>query len=408
MAIKMRKPSAVVALCSLANFVNAIDRVLMPIAIVPMTDEYQWDLSTQGWILSAFAFGYLPSQIIGATAASRYGGKRVLAFAVSLWSISTLITPFIASSSTALITARVILGLGEGLGLPTIFHVFGYRVSPEERARAFAYLVAAGSIGQTIASAICPHMSWPVPFILFGTIGLLWTIMWLGLYDDRRSLNDDSSEAPPLLPFSAKAVPWRELLSHWALWAIYIAHFAMNWSNYIIMQWLPTYLTRYLGGQTSSLSLTAVPYIANSLCGIGFGHLADDLSNREAWSVRSVRRVMTAIGLIGPGIFLLAFCAVNNLALAVLFVTISMGLCAGNSAGHLSNHADVAPNHSGYSFAISNTMATIPGILCGPLTAALVTSSDGRWFPVFVLAACINFTAAVIYCGNSKGTAVVT
>lgn len=35
-----------------------------------------------------------------------------------------------------------------------------------------------------------------------------------------------------------------------------------------------------------------------------------------------------------------------------------MGLCACNSAGHLSNHADIAPNHAGITFAISNTLVS--------------------------------------------------
>lgn len=84
-----------------------------------------------------------------------------------------------------------------------------------------------------------------------------------------------------------------------------------------------------------------------------------------------------------------------------------MGLCACNSAGHLSNHADVAPNHAGITFAISNTIATIPGILCGPLTAELVTASSGRWMPVFALAAAINFTGAIIYQGHSSALPIV-
>ena len=49
--------------------------------------------------------------------------------------------------------------------------------------------------------------------------------------------------------------------------------------------------------------------------------------------------------------FLLLFCS---------FVSISMGLCACNSAGHLSNHAEVAPKHAGISFAISNTIVRNP------------------------------------------------
>jgi len=108
----------------------------MPIAIVAMTDEYKWNLHWQGWILSSFAFGYITSQvhfysfiiekvnffyffilqIIGARAATKHGSKKVLASAVFLWSISTLITPLVASHIYLLISCRILLGLGEGIG----------------------------------------------------------------------------------------------------------------------------------------------------------------------------------------------------------------------------------------------------------------------------------------------------
>jgi MFS family permease len=169
------------------------------------------------------------------------------------------------------------------------------------------------------------------------------------------------------------------------------------------MQWLPTYLVSNLGANRESISFTAVPYIINSLFGIISGHSADSLIAKK-WTVLSVRRLMTVVGLVGPAVFLLCFCAVNNLALAVFFVSISMALCACNAAGHLSNHADIVPHHAGMSFAISNTLATIPGILCGPLTAELVTQSHGRWFPVFVLAAGMNFVGSVIYVSQSSAS----
>lgn len=61
----LTRTSRIVALCSLANFINSADRVIMPIAIVPMTDIFKWTLHDQGWILSAFACGYFTSQILG-------------------------------------------------------------------------------------------------------------------------------------------------------------------------------------------------------------------------------------------------------------------------------------------------------------------------------------------------------
>lgn len=402
----LSRTSRIVALCSVANFINAADRVIMPIAIVPMTDKFRWSLNVQGWILSSFACGYLTSQLFGACTAQKLGGKTVLVFAVCLWSLSTVVTPLCTDSLMALILCRILLGFGEGLGLPTIFHIFANNIPIEERSRAFAYLIAAGSVGQTVASVICPHLMWETSFYVFGILGIIWVFAWLCLYTDPSSTSG-KDELPLITPkVISSNVMWVEFLCHWPLWALYIAHFSMNWSNYIIMQWLPTYMSRYLGANKESISFTAMPYVINSLVGIGAGHLADTLIGRR-WTVLSVRRLMTSVGLIGPGIFLLAFCAVDNLLAAVLFISISMGLCACNSAGHLTNHTDIAPNHAGITFAISNTIATIPGILCGPVTAELVTASHGRWFPVFVLAAAINFTGAVIYYSQSSASQVL-
>lgn len=55
----------------------------------------------------------------------------------------------------------------------------------------------------------------------------------------------------------------------------------------------------------------------------------------------------------------------------------------------------------------NNFQATIPGILCGPLTAELVTQSHGRWSPVFVLAAGINFVGSIIYHGQSSASQIL-
>ena len=49
---------------------------------------------------------------------------------------------------------------------------------------------------------------------------------------------------------------------------------------------------------------------------------------------------------------------VLSLSLSSRVISMAMGLCAANSAGHLSNHADVAPNHAGITFAISNTIVS--------------------------------------------------
>ncbi|CAF1105709.1 unnamed protein product [Rotaria sordida] len=381
--------SRTVGICSFANFINAADRAIMPIAIIPMAKEFNWNLRLQGYILSAFPIGYLTSQLFTHIFVKRFGTKTVLAFAVFTWSLVTFITPFIAPWPLLLICSRITLGFGEGLALPTIFHIFSNYVPMEERSRSFSYLIALGSVGQTFAAVICPHMAWRIVFLIFGVMGFFWTFFWIITYREGNNPSIGSGNEETFFPSTPKVgnknYRWIEFISHWPLWAIYIAHFSMNWSSYIVMVWLPSYLTKTFDADPTNLSFTAFPYVMNCLLGVAAGHFADFLIQNR-WTLLSVRRLMTAVGLLGPGLFMLLFISVDSLFLAFVFISISMGLSACNSAGHLSNHADIAPNHAGITFAISNTLATIPGILAGPVTAELVVASHNRWFPVFILA----------------------
>ncbi len=93
-------------------------------------------------------------QIIGSCAAAQIGSRRLLLFVVFMWSLSTLLTPVVASHYYLLVITRIALGLGEGLGLPTIYCIYSDCVATQRRSTAFAYLSAAGGIGQTIAAVV--------------------------------------------------------------------------------------------------------------------------------------------------------------------------------------------------------------------------------------------------------------
>ncbi|CAH8625283.1 unnamed protein product [Heterobilharzia americana] len=390
----------IVFLCCLANFINAADRVIMPIVIIPISNHFGWNLHQYGWVLSSFSAGYLVSMIIGGSAAKRFGGSLILTFAILFWSLSSIATPFFAHSIYSLVVSRILLGLREGLGLPTILHIFSHVVPIEERSWALGYLVAFGVIGQTVATLVCPHLVWSHSFYIFGFIGLLWICLWIPVFNViKKAESRDEFPAEQSQPFILTP-RWTDFISHWPLWAIYIAHFSMNWSNYIVMLWLPTYLVRHLGADESSAMLTAIPYVCNCLGSVVAGRSANILIQRQC-SVLTVRRLMSCIGLLGPGVVLFLFSLSSSITTAIVLISLSMTLSAFNSAGHLSNHVDVAPNHAGTTFSISNFLATIPGIICGPLTTELVVTSGGRWFPVFILAGFINVVGAVVYVSQS-------
>ncbi|MFH4978647.1 hypothetical protein AB6A40_005356 [Gnathostoma spinigerum] len=383
-------------LCAFANFINSADRVIMPIAITSLSTDNDYTLVQQGWILSAFPAGYISSQIIGSCISSRWSSRRVLFIVVMLWSLSTVVTPFVASSFYLLVSSRIILGLGEGFGLPTMYHILAEGVPVNKRTSAFAYLTASGSAGQTIAAIICPLLYWKVNFYVFGCLGLYWCLLW---NNSNVGLNSSSSSDSVLLLHKVKSPfrSWDRFIRLSPLLAIYVAHFCMNWTAYVIMHWLPTYLRLVFSADPSAISLAALPYVINTVMSIGTGHAVDSMLNSGRISLRNARIYSTVLGLVLPAAFLVAFAFVKNVYLAIILISMSMGALAFNAAGHLSNHVDVAPKFSGITFAISNTIATLPGLTVGPLTAHLVISSAGLWWPSFIIAAVLNVIGSVIY-----------
>lgn len=400
----IKASSKTIALCSMSNLINAADRAIMPIAILQMAPEFKWNMHDQGWILSAFPFGYFSSQIIGGSFSKKFGGKNMLTLSVLLWSFITLLTPMISSSVNMLIFSRILLGVAEGVGLPAVVQIFSTCVMPDQRSRAFGYLVALGSIGQTVAAIICPHLYWRWMFIIFGLMGFIWVIFWVLSYKELKLITaDDEYIVAPNTYSGGKS--WIDFLKYPQLWSVYLAHFAMSWTSNLILVWLPYYLSKHLGVKSTALSLTAVPFVINSLFSIVAGHLADSLISSN-WTVLSVRRCMTTIGLVGPSIFLLMFMNAESLQTALIMISCCMALLAFNSCGHLANHLDIAPSFSAITFGISNTIATIPAIIGGPLTAELVVSSGGRWSPVFLIATMVNLVGAIIYYSHSAANQI--
>jgi MFS family permease len=424
-----------VLLASLANALNQADRVIMPIAAIPMAAELGWTMMDKGVVISAFAYGYICVQLPSGWVSSRAPALGLLLVSVLVWSLSTLLTPSAARQSFgSLIACRVVMGLAEGFCLPAIFQLFATSVPIEQRSRAFAFMIGCGALGQLLGLLVCPLISpWRSMFHYFGGAGLLWAVACAGLLSQRRCMkgasipvkqNDTPSELgaesddtgssggnpevgeapaqePPFFPLLFRLGTCRPLI------AICAAHFGQNWTNYTLSSWLPTYLNEVLGVPTRGLSLTALPFLANALTGMAVGHLADALIARELCSVLAIRRIATAIGLFGPAVCHLLFAMTRSPAIAIAIVTLSFACGGTTSSGYMANHSDISSSYAGLTFGISNTVATLPGVIAGPLTAWLIERNAGSWTAVFVLAAGINVACAAVYLSMSKAHRVL-
>ena len=107
------------------------------------------------------------------------GGKRVLLFAVALWSLATMLAPSAATVSTEVfIASRVLVGIGEGLAPAAGLRMVATWVPEAERSRAVATLGAGktgGSIaGLLLAPVVIGAFGWQAMFYSFGVLGLFW------------------------------------------------------------------------------------------------------------------------------------------------------------------------------------------------------------------------------------------
>lgn len=427
------RESAVLAVvfASAANALNQADRAIMPIVAIPMAEQFQWSMFEKGIVLSSFALGYLLVQIPSGMVSTQFAPFVVLAIAVLVWSICTTITPTAAEAGLySLLACRICMGLAEGFCLPATFQLFTMQVPLEMRSRAFAMMISCGSIGQLLAIIICPQMAnWSSIFVRFGITGLAWSAAVAALWAMRRQVRgpqlfdieskacrsealklrkddfaeggnvDECNDAPVDL---ADPTLWKRLLACQPLLAIMAAHFGQNWTQYTLSMWLPTYLHEVMGVQEQSLSIMALPYFVNSFAGVGWGILADLAIAHHRCSRLTVRRVATAVGLLGPGVCCVAFVSVSSPSLALGVMTLSSLLGAATSSGYMANHGDITGRYAGLTFAVSNTLATLPGILVGPFTAWLVKNNGGLWKLVFLLAAALNGMCTCVYIAFSQ------
>lgn len=405
----------VVLLCFFSTFICYIDRVNISVAIIPMAEQFGWSDSQRGLVLSSFFVGYLVTQVAGGSLAARFGGKWVLGFGVLWWSLFTLLTPLSAYASfPALIFARILMGVGEGVAFPATYNLLGRWVPLRERSRAAAFNLSGIPLGTLFAVTTTPFIAlqfgWPAVFYLFGAAGFIWFVFWWPLAADRPDgpldpdLDAQSGRDPQRE--ERKGVPWRLILSKKEVWAIIVAHFCNNWGLYVLLAWLPSYFSSQLNIDLRGVWIyISLPWIANFFCGNLSGWLADRMID-SGRSVTFVRKAIQVVGSAGPALALIALGSTENAVMAVTLLSVALGLGGFSFAGFASNHLDVSPRHAGAIFGISNTAGTIPGIIGVALTGFLVDQT-GSYASAFYVTAGVYFVGLLVYLAIGTGRKII-
>jgi len=396
----------VVTLLCLSVVILYMDRVNMSVVAPVLMHEFGWDPAVMGTVLSAFFVGYFLTQIPGGWLSDRWGTKGILGGAVAWWSLVTMLTPFATITSTML-AVRVALGLGEGMSPPCLYTTMARWFPASERSRVGAVLASGMYIGLAIAFPtavwILTHLGWPWVFYLFGALGLVWSMIWYLLVtsnpEDHPRMSQGELEyileGQHVTP-KAEIIPWGRILHERAFWALLCAHFCTNWTWYTFLTWLPTYLVQARGFSLSEMGLYATfPYIAMMFFGNGSAWIADNMI-RSGTSITLVRKLWQTVAFVGAAMCLFFLIHVASPMLAVLCITLGLGFLACFSPGMGINHLDLGPKYAGALVGMTNTAATIPGILA-PIITGFIVKWTGDWNMVFYLAIGVMLVGTVIW-----------
>ncbi|KAG2331066.1 hypothetical protein Bca52824_002246 [Brassica carinata] len=397
----------IVLLCFASFLLCNMDRVNMSIAILPMSQQYNWNSATVGLIQSSFFWGYLLTQILGGIWADKFGGKVVLGFGVVWWSIATVMTPIAAKLGLPfLLVVRAFMGIGEGVAMPAMNNMLSKWIPVSERSRSLALVYSGMYLGSVTGLGFSPMLihkfGWPSVFYSFGSLGSIWFLLWLkyaysspkddpGLSEEEKKIILGGSK--PREPVTV--IPWKLILSKPPVWALIISHFCHNWGTFILLTWMPTYYNQVLKfNLTESGLLCVLPWFTMAVLANVGGWIADTLVSRGL-SITSVRKIMQSIGFLGPAFFLTQLSRVKTPAMAVLCMACSQGADAFSQSGLYSNHQDIGPRYAGVLLGLSNTAGVLAGVFGTAATGYIL--QRGSWDDVFKVAVGLYLIGTLVW-----------
>ena len=374
-----------------------IDRIIVSLAAIEMQQEFGWSDSQKGLVLSVFFAGYLVTQTIGGFLSNRFGGRNVFLLSVLFWSLFTIALPIAAYTSfAALITLRVLLGVGEGAAFPSAYNLIHRWMPTAERSRSVGSLSAAASVGTVVtlltAGFIIERYGWPSVFYLFGSIGLIWVVVWFikipampNKQDDEWDAGHDAERSP---------VPWKLLLTQPAVIVIYVASICVGSIAFTLASWLPSYFVDTFNLALTNAGLYSVlPWLVAAVSVMVAGAYSDRRiaagSNR-----RQVRKLVTSFGLA----LIILSCGALVLAPDVFTaVTLICILFAGQGiaiVGYAPSAAELLPEHGDIFYGIASSAGSVGALVIVSATGVMLEKS-GNYDGLFLgLAGLCAITAA--------------
>ncbi len=268
----------IVAVLFFAGALNYIDRITITtmresiLVAIPMS-ETQFGLLTSVFLwtyglLSPFA-GFL---------ADRFRSNRIVVISIFLWSVVTWLTAY-STTFGQLLTTRILMALSEALYIPAGLVLVVNFHQGSTRSLATGITLGGVMLGSSlgfIGGWIAEKHDWNTPFIIFGIVGIIYSVVaGLLLWNVPQNRDDMLSEKTESKVHFLKSI--KNLLSQKSYILIFVSWGLLGVVAWMTVGWLPTYYKEHFNLSQGMAGL----YATGLLYGAGFfgliigGFLAD-------------------------------------------------------------------------------------------------------------------------------------
>ena len=371
-------------LLGLGVLVNYFDRVNLSVSHHDLTQEFGVSEFTFGLLLGAYNWTYAACQLPIGVVLDRLGVRLVGRISTLIWSAASF-GAAVSPTLSGLFGARFLLGVGEAPTFPANAKAIGAWFPEHERSFATSLFDSAAKFGSAIGvpaiGILLIHIGWRMSFAATGVLSLLYFVLFYFVYREPHedpkvsraelgliSSRGSSGEGNAARPFTL----W-QLLSQRKMLGFAIGFGAYNYSFYLLVAWLPSYLSESLDiDLMHSFLYTGVPWIIATATDLLIGGLLVDLLVRRGWNASRVRMTVLVVGTTcGLGIVGAGWSHTPVRALAWITVSIA-GLSAASAVGW-SIPSLIAPKGSvGRVGGILNFSNQLSGIAAPALTGYLI------------------------------------
>jgi ACS family hexuronate transporter-like MFS transporter len=288
----------VVWLMFLATMLNYMDRQALGSTSEFVKNEFRLDEEGYGWLEFWFGISYGLFQIPAGFLADRLHLRWLYAGALLLWSAAGFATG-LAENVLALMTCRVILGIGESFNWICAVGIVRRVIPLESRGLANGIFHSGASIGAVLTPLVVLVVvgpegeHWQLVFQLIGALGLVWAVLWFTSLSPAQTavfalpgtrMEDTAPEGP------AKSV-WR-LLTLRTFWITMVVGVSVNLAWHFYRIWLPRFLTVDMEFSQRQIQwVLAGFFIAADLGSMGAGYATRRLT-RAGFSVERSRQLV--------------------------------------------------------------------------------------------------------------------